>query len=84
MGHLSVQRKRGSFLLRSKTSTAYESSIGEKMHCLLSFLNEGSTVTFCYLFPSPLFISLNFPFICVLRFFFLLVLPFASIIRIIV
>jgi hypothetical protein len=43
-------------------------------------LNKGSTVIFCYLFPSALLKSSNFPFISV-PFCFSLRMPFASLIR---
>jgi hypothetical protein len=39
------------------------------MYYLFRVWNKGSTVIFCYLFSSALLISLNFPFICVLFFF---------------
>jgi hypothetical protein len=52
-------------LLRLKTSKMSESSMDEKMYCLYIVLNKDSTVIIFYLFSSALFISLNFPFICV-------------------
>jgi hypothetical protein len=45
------------------------------------FLNKDSVI-FCYLLSSALYISLNCPFICVLSTFFILGLPFASLIQI--
>jgi hypothetical protein len=55
-----------------------------KCTVFLQFLTEGYTVIYFCLFSSALLISLNFPFICVLSFFFcLLELLFASPIRII-
>jgi hypothetical protein len=49
----------------------------------LQFLNKGSTVIWCYLFSSALFVSLNWPFISVLSVFCLLGLHFSTLIRII-
>jgi hypothetical protein len=61
-----------------KASKISESSVNEQMYWLfiVFFKNQGSTVIFLYLFLSALVISLHF-------LFYILGLPFVSLIRII-
>jgi hypothetical protein len=89
MSHLSVQTEFDSFLQACIITSRNKYNFWAVYRWInvlscYSFLHIGSTVIFCYLFSPALFLSLNFPFICVLSFFFcLLGLPFASLTRII-
>jgi hypothetical protein len=68
MSHFSVQTKLHYY---DQKQVQFLSVLSvNKCILFLYFLNKGSTEIFCYLFSSILVISLKFPFIHVLLFFF--------------